>query len=622
MENTNDLPLVIVGSGLAGTTTLIHELLKIADDPSITSERPVPITLVERFPKQLHGGIAYGTTSDCDQHRLNLSAKKVPIFPVDQVPQGFPTFPDYIQNLARDALQDPDRGQAAHDAYIDCLQNPPRALFGDYLEHVTQLALHKAGDKVKFTTRFGELTKLDVENPAVKTLTLQEDGKTNTLAASRVVLSTGFKETLQAPFSQKLLESDLYLDDNYSDKGNVFYAGVMREQAEKSDAEKKNGHALIIGTGLSANDAAIRLLTSGYQGKITMLSRNGLEHAGYGTMQSAGDYLENGLPGETRPEKVAALEQHLPRFMRIVRDAADGKATGDLEQRLLESMNLEFGALVKKRGYTPEEVLGYWERFIPQMSNVLEPSACKRLYDQYASWLTTHRIGTTPQNTKIMHEAQQSGQLEIVAGYISTREDELPVEKDGKIHVKYTPVPRVGRAENDHALQPRDFFSTNDGAPVKLQELVVDRLISGMGYRLHFHDGMGGKLRDGMPPLWDNLAKDGKIDWHRKSGEGIAVDTDFTLLDQQGKRVEGVTAVGVPVSGATMFADIPYIEKPGRSGGRLPPFQANVVGTVSAVAHMVNQLHPKLSQEHGAPPHQLPAGARIEVEPMKQLARG
>ena len=53
-ENMQDL--VIVGTGLAGTVTLVQELLKIAAEPSITPDNPVKITLLERNEAQKFGG--------------------------------------------------------------------------------------------------------------------------------------------------------------------------------------------------------------------------------------------------------------------------------------------------------------------------------------------------------------------------------------------------------------------------------------------------------------------------------------------------------------------------------------------------------------------------------------
>ncbi len=583
--------LVIVGRGLAGTTALIHTLLKIANDPDITAQTPATIQIIERYPEQENGGIAYGKVPEFEEHRLNLSSRSVPIFKIDSIPEGFPTFPLYLKGLA-DAAPD----EATRDAYLEALQNPPRMLFGEYLGHIAELAKAKAGDKVKLIETSAEVTALDVEDRPHK-ITIQEGNVTRQIETDNLVLATGFKETLRAPFLEKVLDSPRYLDNNYSAEGNDFYRQIMAEQ--KTHPAPTKQHVLVIGTGLSADDAVIRLLQSGYQGKITMLSRNGLEHAGYSQACSAEEYLQTGLPGEARPEKVRELEKRPPYFMQIVDNArAAHEATGqyDLtaERNILQTMKREFSVLIHRNKYTPEEVLGYWERFVPDIAEALEADACRRLYDQHATWLTTHRIGTTPKNTRILEEAKKSGQLQIVAGYITTRSDQKPYDKDGKIHVTYTHAVRVGRAENPAALEPRDWFSFEggNGQPVTI---AVDRLISGMGYRLEFDDGKG-NIRQDLPPMWNSLAQAGALDWHRPSGEGVAVDKDFTLLNQKGERVEGVAVVGVPVSGAIMFSRLPYIEKPGRSGGRLPPFQANVVGTVTAVHHMVETMYERMKQ--------------------------
>ena len=56
-------PLVIVGGGFAGTATLLHMILKAANNPDASSANPVRITMVERAPEQLFGGIEHARPS-------------------------------------------------------------------------------------------------------------------------------------------------------------------------------------------------------------------------------------------------------------------------------------------------------------------------------------------------------------------------------------------------------------------------------------------------------------------------------------------------------------------------------------------------------------------------------
>ncbi len=109
-----------------------------------------------------------------------------------------------------------------------------------------------------------------------------------------------------------------------------------------------------------------------------MISRNGLEHAGYGAVTTE-EYLANSLIGEPRPEKKKELEKHQPRFLRTVNaqaaEIAAGKSYEAVERDVVNAMRREFAVLMR-RGYTPEEVLGYWERFNTDMGAALPDEVC------------------------------------------------------------------------------------------------------------------------------------------------------------------------------------------------------------------------------------------------------
>lgn len=588
--------LLIVGSGLAGTTTLVHELLKIAGDPRITADSPVKIMMVERYPQQQYGGVAYGKTSDFKDHHLNLTAKSPTTFALDSIPPDFPQFSDYILDMANRAGADPGLGPQQRgeqkERILNYLQNPPRELFGEYLSHLVDLAKERAGGKAEVTMRTAEALDVDVSGTHPRLKVRDEDGQIGTLETKHLVLATGQREPLRPAFVDGVVGSPHYLEDNYSAAANEFYNNILAGQAQKEAAgkEKEPDNVLIIGTGLSAMDSALRLIQSGYEGKITMISRNGLEHAGYGST-STEEYLANSLTGEPRPERVAELERRLPRFMGIVSSAKEkgDNYPGSVEANLIQSMQREF-ALHMKKGYTSEEVLGYWERFIPDMAEVLSDDACNRMYGQYATWMTTHRVGTTPENASIIEKAQKSGQLVIKAGFISSRAGEKMHEVDGKIQVTIIPAQRVARADVAGGDVPRDWEAVAADGPQPVTQ-TFNHVISGMGYSVDYS-----RPRD---PFWKSLADKGLIMQHQKSGDGIELDTDFTVINAKGKRVEGVTAIGVPAVGATMFGRTPHPEKPGVTGGRMPPFYANIVGISGGVQAMVDGgLHEKLVMAH------------------------
>lgn len=584
---SNDL--VIVGSGLAGTITLVQELIKIAEEPSITARSPVKITILERYPTQQFAGVAYGTTAQYSGFHLNLTAKRATPFMADKVPKGFPTFPDYIIGIAGKAGDEKEK-------VLDYLQNPPRELFGQYLKHLVDLALKKAGNKAKVTTRIAEALDMDVtgENPK---LTVRENGEMHTIEGKQVVLATGQREVLRPPFLDDMVDSPLYLEDIYSSTAKDFYDKILADQLGKKGPE----NVLILGTALSADDAALRLLKSGYKGKITMISRNGLEHAGYGAT-STEEYLKNSLTGEPRPEKMKELEKKSPRFMRVVDAAATAQEDPKyVEKNLDTALRREF-AILMKRGYMPEEVLGYWERFIPDMASVLSDETCGNLYNKYATWMGVHRVGTTPENMRLIKEAQESGQLEIISGFIASGNGERIKEENGKVVVTYTPTERTQRAgvNGGAGTMPRTWDSEWEKGRQQVTRK-FDYALSGLGYVVTYDES-----RD---PFWRNMIDKGLSAPHKKAGDGLELDpNDLTLLDAAGRRVENVTAVGIPAFGATMYGRFPHPEKPGVFGGRILPFTANIVGVTGGVIAMVDQMHRDLMQKRG-----------LEVTPQSKL---
>ena len=580
--------LVIVGSGLAGTVTLVQELLKIAAEPTITPDNPVKITLLERNEAQKFGGVAYGRTAEFDQFRLNLSSKRATPFMADNIPDGFPTFPQYIVGLANDA---PD--EAEKKRFMGYLLDPPRVLLGDYLSHLVDLAMVKAGGKVDVTTRIGEALELDT-NGAHPVLHVRENDAMTKIAAAQVVLATGQREIQRPAFVENIVGSPRYLEDPYAATSKDFYAQVMDEQARREKAGLPPPQVLVLGTALSSHDCVLRLLHLGFKGKIDMISRNGLEHAGYGAVTPE-QYLAGSLIGEPRPEKKAELEKTLPRFLRVVNaqaaKIAAGKSHEDVENDVVTAMRREFGVLMRK-GYTAEEVLGYWERFNADIGAALPDDVCGNIYNRHATWLGTHRVGTTPANTKMIDDAEKSGQLEILAGFISTKDGEKLHEYKNSIVAHMSLKDRVERADGGHeGGVPRSWSSGfEDGMREEARKF--DFVIAGLGNTVTYD-----KARD---PFWASMIKKGQCQPHRKAGDGIELDgNDLTVLDAQGKRIENVAACGIPAFGATMYGRFPHPEEPGVYGGRILPFTANIVGITGGVIQMVEGLHERMMRDRG-----------------------
>ncbi|MCC7037929.1 MAG: hypothetical protein IT560_11570, partial [Alphaproteobacteria bacterium] len=370
-------------------------------------------------------------------------------------------------------------------------------------------------------------------------------------------------------------------------------------------------------TALSSHDCVLRLLHLGFKGKIDMISRNGLEHAAYGAVTPE-QYLAGSLIGEPRPEKKAELEKTLPRFLRVVNAQAAkidaGKSHEDVENDVVTAMRREFGVLMRK-GYTAEEVLGYWERFNADIGSALPDDVCGNIYNRHATWLGTHRVGTTPANTKMMMDAQNSGQLEILAGFISTKDGEKLHEYKNSIVAHMSLKDRVARADGGHeGGVPRSWSSGfEDGMREEARKF--DFVIAGLGNTVTYD-----KARD---PFWASMIRKGQCQPHRKAGDGIELDgNDLTVLDAAGKRIENVAACGIPAFGATMYGRFPHPEEPGVYGGRILPFTANIVGIAGGVIQMVEGLHERMMRDRGLGPVLDVSAPKSSAGAVAQMQRG
>ncbi|MDE1152658.1 MAG: FAD/NAD(P)-binding protein [Micavibrio sp.] len=547
-KKLDEKPIVIVGCGFAGSSVLMHTLLKIAADETLT--KPVKIVMLERKPKQLHAGLAYGKEPEYRKNNLNIGSKRVNPFPAGKNPPGFPTFVQYIQELS-----DKNPEMKA------CLTNPPRQLFGDYVHHMVGLAIEKAGAKAQVETLYKNVTGL--EETATGTKVSCSDG--TKINASHVVLATGFQDALAPKFARGVASSPRFLETPYSAKANNFFDKVC---------DDKKATALIIGTGLTAMDTAVRLINSGFKGSITMMSRRALMHKPY-EPTPVQEYVEKKLRGEPRPEGDMPFTKEQPKFMRA--RTVPG---------LVRSAISEFRELTKQ-GYTSEEIIGYWERFVPAMSQKFPKADLAGLLAANDVLITTARVGVTPDVGATIQKALESGQVKISSGTIHDVQ-----QRGNKMMCAFTP------GDGTVTLSLKTQF--NAQAPRK-QYAEHDYIFSAMGNSVTYDP----KNTDILDPLWKGLMDSGKATPHWTK-MGITVTNDFSLMDKAGAASANISVIGVPVAGHMMVSSYPYPEKPG-AGGRLGPTAMNVAGITGATLAFLDQKYDKLTANfHKAPT----AGAR------------
>ena len=528
--NTPD-PIVIVGGGFAGTTLLIHTLLQIARDPEITE--PVNIVMVERAKKNMHGGVAYGGTPNFE-HNLNLSGKRITPFKQGRMPKGFPTFIEYV--LKKDIEQPGMRKN---------LQNVSRKLYGEYLRHLTTLALEKAKKKANVSFVYKNVKNL-VEKGSEATLYMTDK---STLKASSVVLTTGFSEMLVPVFAKAVQNSDHFLDSPYSDKANQAFREL--------DMESRHTKVLIIGTGLTSFDTAARLLHSGYQGKITMMSRHNEMHAVYGATSDL-RYLQDKLPGEPRKEKDMDFTKREPWFMQA-----------DTPEELINLVKEEFGYL-QSQDITSEEILQHWERYVPDVCEKFTHQEIRQLLSSFGSVITANRVGVTPEIGNYVMGAIEAGLIDVRSAKIHTMQ-----EKDDQIV--------CGVESQEHSLFSLNFLLG------KTRKEKFDLVVSGMGNNPNFDR----PITDIQDPLWKNLLFAGAATPHW-TGIGVRVSKKFSMVANDGRTSQRVAVLGVPAAGHMMTTKYAYAEKEG-SGGRLSPFIMNIPGITSGIDAFLDAKYEKLT---------------------------
>ncbi len=535
-------PLVIIGAGFAGTTALLHILIKAASDPVLSGHNPINIKLIERHEKQLYGGIAYGQIAKSNLN-LNLSSRRITPFAKGKEPEGFPSFEDFIEEFGK-----------TNPEALKQLNNTNRQLYGSYLRHLVGIALEKAGPKVSLETIYDQVIDLE-ETPNGVHLSLNGSQE---IKASHVILASGLNEATKPAFAFNSAGHPAYLNYPYGADSNAFFDSI------KADAEtSKNKKALVIGTGLSAIDSVIRLLDSGFKGKISMMSRRGLMHAVYRETDSN---PRNPLDGEPRDEDGLAFTKKPPAFL-------DGLDKGQSFNVLFKHARREMGNLLKK-GYTSEEILSHWEKYFHLIYQRF-PKETSVFLGRYETVINVMRVGTTPELAQKIEAAVKSGQLEILAARIQEIKP-----KNNEMNVTYRRNNKHGRSGEEYTTAPYDFVINGIGNSTK--------------YDL--------KPDDIADPLWRALRERNAYEVHPLR-DGVAVTNSFHLRNGDGTPYNRVAVIGVPISGHMNVTPYPYPEKSG-TGARLGAFTLNIQGVLGGVLGMIEAQYEQIRNRQINPPQQ------------------
>ena len=406
-----------------------------------------------------------------------------------------------------------------------------------------------------------------------KRFTGRPRAKRNTITACNVVLATGFQDALAPKFAAAAAKSLRFMETPYSLKANGFFDRVC------SDEDAQN--VMIIGTGLTAMDAAVRLKKSGYNGTITMMSRRAIMHKPY-EPTPADEYMHGKLRGEPRPEAELEFTKHPPHFLKA-----------NTTEDLVRSVVREFSTLTGKHGYLPEEVLAYWERFVPDVAKKFPHADFGALIHANEVLITANRAGVTPDIGVAINEMLESGQLQVRAAAVTKL-----TEENDKMVCHFNPM------DGEVSFRAKNEFNAKAPDPQTTQ---FDYVISAMGNTASYNP-VSSEILD---PLWGDLMKSGKATPHWTK-MGVAVADNFSLIDAEGNASQHISVIGVPVAGHMMVTPYKYPEKPG-AGGRLGPMALNVTGITGATLAFMETEYDRLVGGFRGKEGSLSKRPRVEV---------
>lgn len=215
--------VVIVGGGFSGTLLAIN--LMRHDGPRAT--------LIERRPRQLARGVAYSAAHP--RHLLNVRAGNMSALPDD--PGHF------VRWLEA-------RGEGDRTTFV------PRTLYGAYLREMFDEAVARSGGRL--AQRVGEVCSTDLADGVALTLA---DGAR--IDADAVVLALGNLPPHTPPgIDPAILPDTAYAADPWA--------------SDIADGLGPDDLVVLVGTGLTAIDAALLLDARGFAGQILAVSRRGL----------------------------------------------------------------------------------------------------------------------------------------------------------------------------------------------------------------------------------------------------------------------------------------------------------------------------------------------------------
>lgn len=516
MSRTGMCPrVVIVGAGLAGTATAIR-LLRFA-------RRPLEIVLLERRSDYRSAGVAYHRDGNPWDHVFNIQAGRMSVFREDVL--------DFIRwaNLEADRKDWP--APWADLEFVE--QGPaPRRILQDYLVDRLEEAQREAcpgvvlveadGEAVDIEVRTGTGTgtvELTVRGLTESALATEQGPESAKVLADHVVLATGL-ELREPPFAAHVLGHESFIRNPYSE------AGIRKLVAVRSEAT-----VAIVGSVLSAYDAAGLLLRQGHTGRIHLISRSGTIFRTY-----PGGH-EHGVVHLPCPKTLLEPYRNRAEFLDRVRAEWEAACSTVVRE------HPDVDPVV-----VSERVSKAWEPHLPGIIERIPSAELRSLLDEFGTAIAAVRVGAVEYTMAIIERAMhpEDGSVELVVGHVAG----IAPTGSGRLRVSVA-------------------------APTRRHAIEADLVVSNFGREPDYS-------RVGQP-LWRNLVRRGIAVPHERTGRGLEVDAQGTLLNSAGEPAGPVSAVGVLREGDEIVRN-------GRTGAFAFNLAAIKNHSIAVAAHAIERL--------------------------------
>lgn len=510
--------ITVIGGGLAGSIT-VAELLK---------NFPVPanITLIEQDPGRVGGGIAYGASTAESFHQTNAPARRMIEAATGNAEEMVPALglePHKVipRHKVREVM--------LSEMYNAASQSPTQSRLDILQGSVTDVTETKNGKKVRISFDSGNHLETDI-----------------------LVLATGNIDQRELPAVKAVANDNVIMERCIENQ----WLPEGKKKIANIDLESE---VLIVGTALSGYDAVRSLLNRGHKGKITMMSRHGLEHPA--------------LPENIPMPPTFTLPR--PRFMDLLDDPAEAlkemvaeyeELTGlavDLKKGSINTENWRATANINPgKNYLPHHVLLVWEKHMPEIIEKIGVGKMHRILKENSALIMTLTTGVSNIISNEIETAKKAGQLSVVSAEIS----KLARGNDGiKVHFH-------DKASGRHKVQTFSAMIVSLGTNTDFSQTKSD--------------------------LWNGIMEKGYTSPH-PIGVGVCIDGKKGFGALPGSDI--IYTVGIPAAGERMATE-------GSLGSSACSAVAMREGAVRTAASIVDSFNKKMAQKKTARKPKNPGG--------------